>query len=143
ADSRAILTGALWQVERVYLAEPTVPGADPVADLERAEAILANLLADRPALAGLGGRMTVGFPLTAVNPEAADAATPDSGPQVGAVSIDLGPADRDEAEPRSLVLVVPGAPSWNRDAGRPMSPRSLAPDWALAALGGPAARAPR
>jgi pimeloyl-ACP methyl ester carboxylesterase len=119
-DSRAILTGAVWEVGATYAAEPRPSGSDPIVDLERAEAVLANLRAGRPALDGLAGRMTVGFPL--------------GDGEVGTLSLEV-PGSAGHG-PLPLVLIVAGAPAWDRDAARPLSPKSLGPGFLEDALAG-------
>jgi pimeloyl-ACP methyl ester carboxylesterase len=114
--SQAILTGAVWEVAGPYAGEPHPESLNPVWDLERAEAVLDNLRRDRPALSGLHGRMTVGFPL-----RAEDAS---SGAAVGTLSIDLPTTD--VQGPLPLMVFVPATPAWDEDGTRPMSPRSLA-----------------
>jgi hypothetical protein len=114
---RAILNGVLWQVERAFRGEPRMPGADPVADLARAEQVFANVRAGAPPLQGVRGRLVIGLPV--------------GGPSEGsedlvAVSIELAESDT----PRPLVLVVPGSPVWNRDGHRPSSPASMMPGYA-------------
>jgi pimeloyl-ACP methyl ester carboxylesterase len=120
--SHAILTGAIWQVERVYRGEPRVPGGDALRDLERAERIFGNLVADRDPLDGLSGRVTIGLPV------AGDGAEPQT--EVAVVSVDLGPAGS-PAGVKPLVLVVGGAPAWTARADRPTSPRTVVPAWTL------------
>jgi hypothetical protein len=114
--SQAILTGAVWEVATSYAGEPHVETVNPVWDLTRAEAVLDNLRRDRPALHGLHGRMTIGFPLRAE--DATDGAA------VGTLSVDLPSTDRQGSLP--LVVFVPATPAWDEDGTRPMSPRSLA-----------------
>ncbi len=127
AFSRAMLNGALWQVDRVYNAEPGAPGADPAAELQRAEAIYANLCANRPALHGLSGRMNLAVPVDRVPGEVGE-------PQVmAAVSVDVPDADHaDHAKP--LCLFVAGAPTWDAHADRPSTPESTDPGWLRAKL---------
>lgn len=116
--SLAILDGASWGVERSFHGEPGDPTSDAVAELELAERVLANLRADRDALDGVHGRVTIGVP----------AHEGDGGPDrksFAMVSIDLPPADRSTVLP--LLVFVPGAPSWDHLARRPMAPEARSP----------------
>lgn len=125
-SSQAMLTAAVWQVVRSYSGEPRAPGVDPIADLEQAEAVLAALRADRSGVAAALGsgreRALLGFPI-----ESADEPF-----DVGLVSVPV-PGEVPEGG-LPLVLVVPGAPTWNRDAKRPLSPRTAPPEVALRML---------
>ncbi|MDA0375216.1 MAG: hypothetical protein O2865_15640 [Planctomycetota bacterium] len=113
--SQAILTGSVWEVAGPYAGEPQPESLNPIFDLVGAERILANLRADRPALSGLHGRMTLGFPLREADVQ--------DGSAVRSLSIDLPTTDRQG--PLPLFVHVPATPSWDEDGTRPMSPRSL------------------
>jgi hypothetical protein len=113
--SQAILTGAVWEVAGPYAGEPHPESVNPVWDLAHAEAVLDNLRRDRPALAGLHGRRTIGFPLRAEDVT--------EGAAVGTLSVDLPMTD--VQGPLPLVVFVPATPAWDEDGARPMSPRSL------------------
>src|SRR5690606_20573199 len=58
-------------------------------------------------------------------------AAPDA--EIALVSLDLPTPDAAD-EPKPLVLVVGGAPTWNETAHRPGSPLSVAPAWTFEQL---------
>lgn len=123
-----LLRALVHEVERAYSGEPRRPGADPRRDLERAEAALAALRADRDPWSDLRGRVTVSVPIgefAGRQGELVDFAL---------VSIDCGEDGLARLPQRPLVLVVPGVPAWSIDAARPASPQTLHPAWTVDAL---------
>lgn len=119
----AVLRAVVLDVERAYSGEPRLPGASPLRDLARAEAVLAALREDRAALDVPRGRVTIAVPIGEFAGR--------QGPLVdhALVSIDCGGEGLAATTKKPLVLVVPGAPSWGGDAPRPDSPQTLHPAW--------------
>lgn len=120
---RAVIAGASWQLGYTMGGEPAVPYCDPVAALQRMEAILANLQTGKPALFGLHGRQTIALPVV----EELDG--PIDATQLAEVSLDL-PGGSAEAQAKPLILYIAGRPAWTPKV-RPTTPKTRRPEWLL------------
>lgn len=125
---RAILRGAAEFASRPYFG---VPGLDPargVHDLRRAEAILDNIRAKKPALTGLGGYVDIALPagdgeIVFVTPRLPVEGLPASGSKKWR-----------ELARRPLMLFLGRRPSWDVQGRRPSHPRFALPAYLAAAL---------
>jgi len=104
---------ALARVMRAYTGEPRDGRASASEDLAEAEAVVDNVAAGRPALAGLTGWKTLGV------------ACDDGEAALLTVRLPEG----DPGDGRGLVVFVPGAPAWDESWSRPTSPAATSPQW--------------
>ncbi len=125
---QAILRGAAEHASRAWFGMPGVDPAGSVVALQRAETILANLGADKPALNGLQGYVDIALPATGrdlvfVTPRL----PPDGLPKPGS---DAWVA----LAKRPLLLVIGRGPTWDLEARRPSHPPSALPGYLAAVL---------
>jgi len=110
--ARAVIVGMMLEVERAFQGEAFDGESDGVADLERAEHALANVIDGRPVLDGLHGAVPLGLPT--------------GGADVLGAVVALPPAD---AAPRPLVVVAGMAPATSVDGARPLAPEARSARW--------------
>jgi hypothetical protein len=117
AGDRAALLGAYTVVQRVYGGEADDGTLDLGADLRHAEAVLANVVAERPALHGIAEFVTLAVAL---------AAGPAPHQPKKFVRVRLRPpAASDTLVAAPLVLFQVGSPTWDGALARPLGARTM------------------
>ncbi|MEE2888239.1 MAG: hypothetical protein VX951_12485 [Planctomycetota bacterium] len=125
---RAVLRGAAEFASRPYFGMPGLDSARGVRDLRRAEAILKNIRADKPPLAGLQGYVDIALPCGDNEIVFATPRLP-----AGGLPAPDSKAWRQLAR-RPLMLFLGRRPSWDVQGRRPSHPRFALPAYLATAL---------
>jgi hypothetical protein len=119
AVDRALLEGLAAEVSRAYLGEAFAVGSDAARQLERLEMALRNVAQGKPVLHGVRGDVATALP-------AGDSPEQDGLPPLPCVLVDY---DAARSEPRPVVVVATGVPSYDTTMKRPNAPSVRDPMW--------------
>jgi hypothetical protein len=124
AVDRALLEGLAAEVSRAYLGEAFAVGSDAARQLELLEQALRNLEQGKSVLHGVRGDVATALPAGERSPVAPSAEA--DVPPLPCVLVDYDAARK---EPRPVVVVATGVPSYDTTLKRPNAPSVRDPMW--------------